>query len=540
MLLLILSILLFAVLISLRSNPRYSMLLEGKEKLDEIIATRTAADNLLKELRFNQHVLPYDAQTRTFYYSIPESGRSRFDPLVSWEGSEKGVSLSFFGQSFSQLGMQKNKRYEFAAYTDSSYTVYGLILTSLPVITIRTENDDVSPERPIGEEDIMVQFWLYDNRANATVYQRNISTLAKMHIRGGSSRAYPKNSYKISLKQVSLGGNIRNNHVSLLGMEQDDDWILYAAYNDPERMRNTFSNYIWYQMGTQRENFGMVAGTMGKFVELIINDRYWGIYVLMRPIDSKSLRLAEKTTLTKQEYQYRSISWKQTTSRDFLNAGEKNVVGRFEIRYPKDSTDPCKWDPLVQWLRIFEADDNNFVKELFEMGDKKNLIDYWIFLNLTLAVDNDGKNTNYTAKWIDGRYHMILDPWDLDLTWGNLWDGKLPLLSKIDLNTKRIVSGSVTGVPRALELGVDGLIEDIQQRYTYLRQTVLSDRAVEEILSEYQTDVYGSGAILRDKERWPVSAYSETPDAFFEFVRQRFIQMDLYVAGLGEGTDDVR
>ena len=51
------------------------------------------------------------------------------------------------------------------------------------------------------------------------------------------------NSYKISLKQVSLGGNIRNNHVSL-GMEQDDDWILCAAYNDPERMRNTFSVYL--------------------------------------------------------------------------------------------------------------------------------------------------------------------------------------------------------------------------------------------------------------------------------------------------------
>jgi hypothetical protein len=306
LLFLILSILMFAALIMIKATPHHNMLLERQEKLDEIIAIRKSTDNLLQELRFNQYILPYDAQTKTFYYSVPKTGRHRFNPLVSWEASEKDVSLSFIGQPFSQLGMQMNQRYVFVAYTGSSYAIYGLILTSLPIITIRTENTDVSPERPIGDEDIMAQFRLYDNRSNATVYQRSISSQASMHVRGQTSRAYPKKSYKLSLKQRSLGGNQRNNLVSLLGMEQDDDWILYAAFNDPERMRNTFSHQLWHEISTQRENIGMNTGTTGKFVELFINNRYWGIYVLMRPIDSKSLRLSEKTSLTKQEYQYRS------------------------------------------------------------------------------------------------------------------------------------------------------------------------------------------------------------------------------------------
>lgn len=539
LILLIFSILVFATLINVKASPRHHVLLEGQEKFEEITATRKPTDNLLKELRFNQHILPFDAQTKTFFYSVPEAGSSRFNPQISWEGSEKGVSLSFFGQPFSQAGMQANHRYEFVAYTDSSYTVYGLILTSLPVITMHTEDTNVPPERPIGDEDIKVQFWLHDNRANATVYQRNISSQALVHIRGNASRAFPKNSYRISLKQTSLGDNQRNNLVSLLGMEQDDDWILYAAFNDPERMRNTLSHQLWYNMSAQRKTFGITTGTTGKFVELISNDRYWGIYVLMRPIDAKNLRLSEETAFTKHEYQYRSVTWENTTTRDFLNIVAVNRVGRYETRFPKNSADPSKWDPLIQWLSILEADDETFLNKLFEMGDKKNLIDYWIFLKLSMAFDNDGKNIDYAAKWVDGRYRMILNPWDLDLTWGNYWaENSPPLFSKVDLNIKKLVSGKSTGITRALALGADGLKQEIQQRYTHLRQTVLSDQAIEKILSEYRDDVYGSGAILRDKERWPESAYSDSPDAFFEYVRQRFVEIDLYIANLNEGTEN--
>jgi hypothetical protein len=88
-------------------------------------------------------------------------------------------------------------------------------------------------------------------------------------IRGRWSRRFPKHSYSLELRD----GRGENLNVSLLGMPADDDWILYAAYNDRTLIRNVLAYDTSRWMGRY------AART--RFVTLRLNGRYQGVYVLM-------------------------------------------------------------------------------------------------------------------------------------------------------------------------------------------------------------------------------------------------------------------
>src|SRR5688572_28778625 len=52
--------------------------------------------------------------------------------------------------------------------------------------------------------------------------------------RGRWSRRFPKQSFGLELRDA----NGKNLNAPLIGMPADDDWVLYAAYNDRTLMRN--------------------------------------------------------------------------------------------------------------------------------------------------------------------------------------------------------------------------------------------------------------------------------------------------------------
>ena len=92
---------------------------------------------------------------------------------------------------------------------------------------------------------------------------RDYSGGGRVEVRGQSSQMFPKKSYALEL----------NRKRGLLGMPADDDWVLYAGYNDKTLMRNVVAYAAARGMGR------WAAAT--RFVELRLNGRYQGVYVLM-------------------------------------------------------------------------------------------------------------------------------------------------------------------------------------------------------------------------------------------------------------------
>lgn len=98
------------------------------------------------------------------------------------------------------------------------------------------------------------------------IYDGNIG----IEIRGAYSASLPQKPYGIETRDAS--GN--NHNVSLLGMPEENDWILLANYNDKTFMRNMLAFELFRKMGHYAPRTRMV--------EVIVNNIYQGVYKLNR------------------------------------------------------------------------------------------------------------------------------------------------------------------------------------------------------------------------------------------------------------------
>lgn len=119
----------------------------------------------------------------------------------------------------------------------------------------------VDADRRIGGQEV-----------DATLRAPGLESTVAIETRGRWSRRFPKKSYAIELREPDGS----NRDASLLGLPADDDWILYAAYNDRTLIRNVLAYATARRMGRY------AART--RFVQLRLNGRYHGVYVLMEKL----------------------------------------------------------------------------------------------------------------------------------------------------------------------------------------------------------------------------------------------------------------
>ena len=144
--------------------------------------------------------------------------------------------------------------------------------TFLPLLLIDTDHIPIPNEPRITAEMKLVDNGTGNYNADAdsgNVYSGQIS----IEIRGESSAWFsPKKSYSFET-QTDAG---ENNNVSLLGLPAENDWVLYAPYSDKSLIRNVLT----YQMFAEMGNYAPRT----RFVEVVLNNDYHGIYILTEKI----------------------------------------------------------------------------------------------------------------------------------------------------------------------------------------------------------------------------------------------------------------
>lgn len=508
----ILSIITGVYLISGFRRPlSYSECIVSQAQAENIMADRKETGNLLGALIFNEETLFFDAVHRIFYYSLIEGDAKAYHPNVEIK-SEQDVKLAFLTGEITEEGIRNNQTITVLAYTEDTYCKYGLKCTTLPLMNI-----DCGGE--ISDDFVPMRVTLFDNSEKTA--NRVLSSDGEIHARGATTKAFPKKGYRFSLKLESLGGNIRPNMVSLLGMRRDDDWLLYAAYNDQEKVRNVFSTNLWAYTcavdNAQRINTGMEY----RYIELFINGEYWGLYALGYPVDEKQVGIDKE-------------SEKAALYKHGLTNGEKLEFTRNgDIINP----DACEGGGQTMLFTYYydlylNADDN---KKLYSGIDIDNAVDFYLFVNLIQGVDNAQLIKNYyilAQKEADG-IKAFYAPWDLDLTWSNHYIGVLeanctqPYAHEEDYNCI-IKSGYIS---QLLANGDDALWEAIFEKYRKLRKTGWSEEFINSLLDQYEKNIYDSGAYFREMERWPDGSYADAEyglSVFRAYVMERLREADLY------------
>ncbi|RHT84214.1 hypothetical protein DW725_05650 [Clostridiaceae bacterium AM27-36LB] len=386
-----------------------------------------------------------------------------------------------------------------------------VVFTGLPVVKMETTADldidtvfagAVSFYEACGQED-----WV-------------LTSVFEAHERGQTTRAYPKKGYRVNLVDVTSTGISRKNKQSVLGMRKSDSWIFYAIYSDGTKVRDKFNTELWAGIGAEDTPYDAYFGTKMKYVELVVNGEYRGLYGIFEPVDKTQL------AITDEEYLYKRTYGRALSQELFDSAGPDDyltVLG-MEIKGKKGNGTSLDWKQLRQFISITEEEDEEFAQDAQQLLDLDNVADIWIYLQFLYGEDNIYKNMFFAFKKdTDGYqgYKLYLVPWDTDLTWGNVYvDSKEELYVKwAPENADRYLEWPL--LDRLIELDVGGIREKIKDRWTELRSGILSEESMNEIFIECTHQVQDSGAFTRDATRWPDSRHDADYDGMKQFMKER-------------------
>jgi len=145
------------------------------------------------------------------------------------------------------------------------------LTSNLPIVILNTYGVEI-PDEP----KITGTMSIIDNGPDSTNNQydppNDYNGYIGIEVRGQSTQMYPKKSYGLETRDEE-GENL---NVSLLGMPEENDWILYAPYSDKSMLRN----FISFYMGSKLDPYCSRLA----YCEVIVNNDYKGVYILMEKI----------------------------------------------------------------------------------------------------------------------------------------------------------------------------------------------------------------------------------------------------------------
>lgn len=305
----------------------------------------------------------------------------------------------------------------------------------LPVLKVNIEKNN-----PLTDKNKKGTMVLTD------VDDSKVELAGKFKLRGATAREFvDKPSFNMKLRDAE--GNELDS--TLLALRKSSSWILDAMAIDRVCMRNRVAFDIWneYSKLPYPTEFGSRNGTVGKFVEVYLNDEYKGIYCLSDKVNRSLLNLKKVQKRSSEEVPdtIRGVLYKSGTG-DIENQNERNHTDdwkaytvewhdAWELSEPEDYECEAAWQPLL------DAYDNGknleYIKKYFflqQLAENQVFImalriqDNWGNKNHFFSIRNIQKDINDTAVDEDGivngdRRRFVITPWDLDTSLGGHYRG---------------------------------------------------------------------------------------------------------------------
>lgn len=335
-----------------------------------------------------------------------------------------------------------------------------------------------------------------------------VETPVRIRLRGNTSRRFPKKSYRLSL--VEEDGAKRD--LDLCGLRADDDWILNPMYSDTSKIREAMACWLWEQINSQGR---AAAGSRPAYVEVWLNGAYHGLYILQERIDRKQVGADKERGIL-----YKATANERPDRARLLEAGSAGTCGGLELAFAGSAV-TAPWEPAADYMAILNGDTPTGCARL----SRPNAVDYALWSMLVQARDNHFKNMFIHCAWEDDGYVLYRIPWDLNHTFGDLWDGDSP-------ETNYVVYGisafALDDGMKAMIAADPTLMDDMRARWTELRAGPITEASILERARGLFDGLYP--AVLRDTQRWPACGMGEGSAANIrdieDFVRVTLARMD--------------
>lgn len=530
------------------ADLRHAKYLQNKGIDFGLDVTPKAFAEAFDSLRINDKQLVYDGKGNAYFATLPEGMRNGGDytAKVTYKlkaTNAEAYTLKVNGQepdadgyvTFENVNCETLYPIELTNASENIDLSAKIRFTFLPIVELNCSSVNskayttgslrVTDPATLGYDSLMIAAFKY---------------------RGASSSNYPKRSYAIKLRDEN-GNSVDR---KLLGYRSDNNWILDAMYIDLACMRNRVATDLWnafeckpYYADREKK---VRTGTRGKFVEVILNGEWWGLYCMTEKMDRKQLKLkkfvpAAQSATGEDEVHgvlYKAKQWsyevfmghesnddndnKQVIYPHKKVSDYKNILGQetwceYEFKYPDYEDEAVEWRPLHDAANMVATSFILNIDSVKSRFDYPMLRDYYLFIDLLLATDNHGKNLFWYAYDIQGPEgdKLSLAPWDLDGTFGQDWDG-------LTTNTKDVMLDFDTYIKEREhgQFAIFDLIksrpewkQDLKDRYAELRiKGVISGDSIANRFANYASLFEASLADQREQNMWSKEYHSRHKD----------------------------
>lgn len=530
------------------ADLRHAKYLQNKGIDFGLDVTPKAFAEAFDSLRINDKQLVYDGKGNAYFATLPEGMRNGGDytAKVTYKlkaTNAEGYTLKVNGQepdadgyvTFDNVDCETLYPIELTNASENVDLSANIRFTFLPIVELNCSSVNskayttgslrVTDPASLGYDSLMIAAFKY---------------------RGASSSNYPKRSYAIKLRDEN-GNSVDR---KLLGYRSDNNWILDAMYIDLACMRNRVATDLWnafeckpYYADREKK---VRTGTRGKFVEVILNGQWWGLYCMTEKMDRKQLKLkkfvpASLSTTGENEVHgvlYKSNQWtyevfmghesnddndnKQVIYPHKKVSDYKNILGQetwceYEFKYPDYEDEAVEWRPLHDAANMVATSFILNIDSVKSRFDYPMLRDYYLFIDLLLATDNHGKNLFWYAYDTQGPEgdKLSLAPWDLDGTFGQDWDGVITNTKDVTLDFDTYIKNYEHG-----QFAIFDLIksrsewqQDLKDRYAELRiKGVISGDSIANRFANYASLFEVSLADQREQNMWSKTYHSRHKD----------------------------
>jgi len=410
-----------------------------------------------------------------------------------------------------------------------------LINSNLPIIFINT-NGQIIPDDDRIVADLGI---IYNGEGNINSVDdpfNNYNGKVSIETRGSSSQNYPKKSYSFET-QDDNGNNL---NVSLIDLPAENDWVLYAPYCDKSLIRNVLT----YELGRE---LGQYAPRT-KYCELVLNDEYLGIFVLVEKIKRDDIRV-NISELEETDTIGDKLSGGYIIKLDSFTGGGAGWTSDYsdsivyQYHYPKfDDIVPAQKDYIQDFMYQFETvmKGDNYADSINgypKYVDTESFIDFVISNELAKNVDGYRKST-YMYKdrdSIDG--HLYMGPlWDFNIAYGNAFYHEGYLTSGWVIISDIYISGYIPFWMKKL-FNDSTVANQLKCRWMELRQGPLSYNKIVAKIDSCSTFLYE--AQQRNFTRWNILGMQIWPNYYFgETYDEEILLLKLWIGSRLDWMDN--
>jgi hypothetical protein len=299
----------------------------------------------------------------------------------------------------------------------------------------------------------------------------NDTLSGRLKLRGGMSSKYFKHSFSVELDSLFCSDHF----------PCDDDFVLNANYIDKSFMRHKVSYDLFREMGIDNK------AAQSSYIEVFVNNRYEGLYVLMEKVNASFLGVNKKDSMA---MVFKDPSVFRT--KPFKNS---DTVNKYNQRFPK-----FKESDKAYFLNdfrdfLFDSSDEEFAKNITSWIDLKSVIDWHLLLLLTGNGDGLQKNFYLYKQGVNSPFKIAI--WDYDHTFGRDGDNEKNDYKKVMFFDNSII------LNRLMKIKETNYKEDLKDRWNALRSnSIISISNITNHIDENYSEI--KNVILHNSERWPV------------------------------------